>query len=63
MSECVSQTQAIVYQVCDNNVSNAALQQALFKRVTERILQKAENASISSDGRKWTRDDLYDRSL
>jgi len=32
-----------------------------YHEVTNRILQKAEDSSFGSQGRQWTRDELYDR--
>jgi hypothetical protein len=32
-----------------------------YHDVTQRILQKAESSPFSSQGRKWARDDLYER--
>lgn len=32
-----------------------------YQQVTERILQQAERSRFNSDGRKWTRDELYER--
>ncbi|MGF1545706.1 MAG: hypothetical protein ACFCUG_00100 [Thiotrichales bacterium] len=32
-----------------------------YQQTTERILKKAEASTFSSDGRKWTREELYER--
>lgn len=32
-----------------------------FQNVTERIIQQAECSQYRSDGKKWTRDELYER--
>ncbi len=32
-----------------------------YQQVTERILEQAECSQFESNGRKWTRDELYER--
>ena len=32
-----------------------------YQQVTERILQQANHTQFSSEGKKWTRADLYER--
>ena len=32
-----------------------------YQQVTERILEQAERSKFNSNGRKWTRDELYER--
>lgn len=32
-----------------------------YQEITQRILQQAEGSQFNSDGRNWTRDELYER--
>ncbi len=52
-----SSLNAVIRQFVKNYVGRTQR----YQEVTERIIQQAEDSQYSSEGKKWTRDELHER--
>jgi len=52
-----SSLNAVIRQFVKNYVGHTQR----YQEVTERIIQQAEDSQYSSEGKKWTRDELHER--
>ena len=48
---------AVIREFLKNYIASAQR----YQLITERIIQQAERSQFNSNGRKWTRDELYER--
>lgn len=51
-----------VNQVLREHLERYALQRARYEELTTRLLQHAAASKAARGGRRWSRDDLHDRS-
>ncbi|MEE9425092.1 MAG: ribbon-helix-helix protein, CopG family [Methylococcales bacterium] len=52
-----SSLNAVIRQFVKNYIG----QTKRYRQVTDRIIQQAESSQYHSEGKKWTRDELYER--